>query len=1021
MLNAKLFKNPYHRANKTQNSTIKFHPNSLHLNKTVIRKRELSFNLPVQTEVPSQNFGKKINFSILKKYKRFKSEKKDLPSIKTIKFNTPLNQSINKKRGMWASNDLSPPSFHDIKKRNYSVHSKQIKRNKTNTNNSSYSNILNLSFSNDFVSNKDEKFPSIDKKRNNSKNDKKNQNKMIYNNTLNKPCLKTLSEFDIHSENNNFNLSFGNEQKTVINNKKKKQIEGKTIYTKISNQNLNGKTSKIFWLNSNKNSYTTPIYFQNNFSVFKNNHNTLNSKGNKNRNSSKIKSRKEILSSLLHTTSLEVNYATKKASDNTSLNKRKIPFQYRHQHTTMNKSVDLNSTFKKGRIPSFQHLDNFSRGSCSDLSSNNASHMALPPKKASSLFNLLNTPSSSTNSKNNLGNKSCSSLLLTPPPQKTKLPPLNFLSSVNTNVIKVKILSYYNSEKKKSKIRKIHLYDKNNSKIPISFITYSSEVNNSNFLKIYYSKDKKDDEIKTIGLYNDKENKIKEIEIYGKKNKSLLWKGVIPNNTSEYKININKSSIEIFSSDNEEPETEKPFKKKVGCKKTPSSKTAILSKLKISDTLLFSNIKNRKSNEYYKTITSFHKNTFSTKNTLQVNSNYIVCKKIKIVFLSNYGHKSHIGLTGIELLSKNNTVIDIESASSIGALPKNLVSHNKKYENQIFENLFNNVNQTIDTEMMWLTNNIGPFLEISFNNPIFLSSIRFWNYNSPDELDKGVKQFQIYFDETYNSSHILRLGIGDDSIDYSQIITFPYVPIKYTPEEIEPFRQIKNASMLYNQRYETPYLPSGFVFTFLLISNWGGSSCDSIGLEEIKMYDQLGREILVNHKTNMNTKGYMEDFFNYKKHYDEIYYDKETFGEGFTGGNSSQHHRNIQRKKHNSIFIIYDRCVSVSYIRILNYRKDINKSVSKMIIKCDEKIIFDGEINKYTTNNGGYTTILFTCDLNITKDIKESELSGYENEIKNQLNNIYLYTNPSENEDQLENRKAYKNIKYEHGVMLVLI
>ena len=92
-----------------------------------------------------------------------------------------------------------------------------------------------------------------------------------------------------------------------------------------------------------------------------------------------------------------------------------------------------------------------------------------------------------------------------------------------------------------------------------------------------------------------------------------------------------------------------------------------------------------------------------------------------------------------------------------------------------------------------------------------------------------------------------------------------------------------------------------------------------------------------------------------------------------------------------------------------------------MIIKCDEKVIFDGEINKYTTNNGGYTSILFTCDLNITKDIKESELSGYENEIKNQLHNIYLYTNPIENEEQLEKGKVYKNIKYEHGVMLVVI
>ena len=44
-------------------------------------------------------------------------------------------------------------------------------------------------------------------------------------------------------------------------------------------------------------------------------------------------------------------------------------------------------------------------------------------------------------------------------------------------------------------------------------------------------------------------------------------------------------------------------------------------------------------------------------------SNYIKCRKIKIVLICNYGHKKHIGLTGLELLTKNNTVIDIEIIS----------------------------------------------------------------------------------------------------------------------------------------------------------------------------------------------------------------------------------------------------------------------------------------------------------------------------------------------------------------------
>ena len=119
------------------------------------------------------------------------------------------------------------------------------------------------------------------------------------------------------------------------------------------------------------------------------------------------------------------------------------------------------------------------------------------------------------------------------------------------------------------------------------------------------------------------------------------------------------------------------------------------------------------------------------------------------------------------------------------------------------------------------------------------------------------------------------------------------------------------------------------------------------------------------------------------------------------------------------IYFLYDKPISLSYIRILNNKKEIEKSVSKMIIKCDDNIIFDGEINKYNKSNNGYTSILFTCDLNITKDIKENELSGYENEMKNQLSNIYLYTNSSEGDDQSE-RGMYKTVKYEGGIMMII-
>ena len=45
-------------------------------------------------------------------------------------------------------------------------------------------------------------------------------------------------------------------------------------------------------------------------------------------------------------------------------------------------------------------------------------------------------------------------------------------------------------------------------------------------------------------------------------------------------------------------------------------------------------------------------------------------KNIRIVFISNYGHKDYVGLTCLEFIDNKGKVINIEKAKTIGALPK---------------------------------------------------------------------------------------------------------------------------------------------------------------------------------------------------------------------------------------------------------------------------------------------------------------------------------------------------------------
>jgi predicted oxidoreductase (fatty acid repression mutant protein) len=114
--------------------------------------------------------------------------------------------------------------------------------------------------------------------------------------------------------------------------------------------------------------------------------------------------------------------------------------------------------------------------------------------------------------------------------------------------------------------------------------------------------------------------------------------------------------------------------------------------------------------------------------------------------------------------------------------------------------------------------------------------------------------------------------------------------------------------------------------------------------------------------------------------------------------------QNSNIKKINDYFIIFDNIVILSYIKIFNYKEDINKGIRKIIIKLEQNIIFEGYVNKVNANLNGTTCILFTCDLNITKDIQENELPNY-----------------SENIEMLKNLQNRKEIKTKKGKILKLV
>ena len=338
----------------------------------------------------------------------------------------------------------------------------------------------------------------------------------------------------------------------------------------------------------------------------------------------------------------------------------------------------------------------------------------------------------------------------------------------------------------------------------------------------------------------------------------------------------------------------------------------------------------------------------STKNNTIINSKkkdnsnnkrYIIFKKIRINILTNYGNTHLVGLTGINFIDKDNNKIDIESAETVGALPKDLRTlYYNENEYRIFENVFNGINNTINENLMWLTLiNPNPFIEICFKNEMSLSRIEIWNFNEPLGLDKGAKDIEIIFDDNGNKKYniILWKGLGIDYYNYFQNINFD------GSEDISNIYFKLNNILKNNTKY-----PTGFVFKLIFISNFGDK--DMISLKKFELYNE--RNILlsnykiihdnynndVNHLNNNSLKNiiktnninyfYYHKFLDFRKDEDSIC--------------------------NNLLFICFKEIVQIKYIKIQNISniKLKNTAVKNLQIYCDDLLIFEGELKQKGEN-----------------------------------------------------------------------
>ena len=422
--------------------------------------------------------------------------------------------------------------------------------------------------------------------------------------------------------------------------------------------------------------------------------------------------------------------------------------------------------------------------------------------------------------------------------------------------------------------------------------------------------------------------------------------------------------------------------------------------------------KNFGNNENNININDYNNNNFFFNNN-DVDKNYIEFNKINIILKSNYGHRKYIGLTGIIFIDEKNEKIDIEKAKTIGALPKDLrTEYNDDSDNRIFENVFNGINNTNDVDNMWVTKfkkkEKPPYMELIFEEKIKLSKIIIYNYNQKDKLEIGTKIIEIYLDNYFYKTVYLIQGTGEISninnnnlCDFGQEIFLinEYENI-YCPDrmgstdltyyENQENKNIKYASNLFEQCYETPYLPSGIFVKIQFLSYYFDKSENKdanieenefyLGLENIEIFNEEGINILNNNNENIknncklvSNRELMRNIDSEKRN--RIY---------IKGSYNEDENHNLIFDNENNVFYIFDKFVQISYIKFTPIIDEINDLNNKNIYKikdikifCEDRIIFEGELY-----NNKPTVILFTSDIKLTGNLNKKYLTKIFNERK---------------------------------------
>ncbi|EFA83430.1 hypothetical protein PPL_03577 [Heterostelium album PN500] len=385
---------------------------------------------------------------------------------------------------------------------------------------------------------------------------------------------------------------------------------------------------------------------------------------------------------------------------------------------------------------------------------------------------------------------------------------------------------------------------------------------------------------------------------------------------------------------------------------------------------------------------------------------------LKIQFKSTWGDRYYLGLTSIEVYDENYQLIKLQLSNLI-ANPKDindLPGHSGDY--RTLDKLIDGKNVTTDDQHMWMI----PFrqkhqhdqtdyhLTLDLGVETTLSCLRVWNYNkNADDASRGAKEVVISLDgKCLTSGYIFRKAPGESNFDYGQTLSF----IHHDKHSQESISESYDKMMIFSkqsyipQDYKTLFIPSGFVFKFVLLSSWGDKSY--LGLNGMQLFDwnedlidvSKSRTVLLppalNNASNDQTLSRLFDGIN--SGFDEKHawcthalypYDRSSTG-----------------LIPISICLYFDYPISLSMVKIWNYSRVPTRGVEEFAMYIDDLLLFKGKLSPSPTYP--------STSVDNNHDFSQTILFSHNSEHL-QKEKIYRFTGSKQKVNFINNNNSVKN------------